>query len=630
MGYGKESLAKDSLWKDAHLFRTKNMFERDKNQPSVIIWSLGNEAGNGVNFEATYAYMKSVDQTRPVQYEQAGTGYNTDIMCPMYASIEQMEKYATENPAKPYIQCEYAHSMGNSTGNLQDYWDVIAKYPSLQGGFIWDWVEQGIARTTENGVKYWAYGGDFGPDTVPSDGNFCCNGLINPNRTIKPALLEVRKVYQHIRFKAVDLSKGEIEIFNQYFFTDLNEFAFACEIIADGQILKQGVLEDIQLAPQQRTTIKLDITAEIAPNTEYFLTIKAKNKTQKGILSAGTLLAYEQFALPVYKKATPDNQPIAQKMEYTENDSLITIEGKSFKLVFDKKNATLKSYDFEGKSLISSGPVPDFWRAPTDNDFGNRLYIRSKVWRKAGERKSVQSAKLTKSGDRLGIDFRFDLLDEEQKAIAAYTSVYTVSPDGVVQMDNQFKMTQEGLPEIIRFGMNLVLPREFDQISWFGRGPQESYEDRKTGALVGLYSGAVADQYVAYIRPQENGNKTDVRWAAITNKDGYGLQFAGLPLIAVTAHHQTMEDFESLAPTYGQLREGEVRNNRHLSDVVPQDLTSVHIDYGQMGVGGDNSWGALTHKEYRLTEKAYRYSFKIAPLKPGENLVNKAKILRSN
>ncbi|MDD4032433.1 MAG: beta-galactosidase small subunit [Bacteroidales bacterium] len=331
----------------------------------------------------------------------------------------------------------------------------------------------------------------------------------------------------------------------------------------------------------------------------------------------------------MYKKKIIDNLTITQKIKHTENDSLITIEGKSFNLVFDKKNATLKSYDFEGKSLISSGPVPDFWRAPTDNDFGNQLYIRSKVWRKAGERKSVQSTKLTESEDRLRIAFLFDLLDEEQKAIAEYTSVYTVFPDGVVHVDNQFKMKQEALPEIVRFGMNLVMPREFDQISWFGRGPQESYEDRKTGALVGLYSGAVADQYVAYIRPQENGNKTDVRWAAITNKEGYGLQFAGLPLIAVTAHHQTMEYFESLAPTYGQLREGEVRNNKHMSDVVPQNLTSVNIDYRQMGVGGDNSWGALTHKEYRLTEKTYRYSFKIAPLKPGENLVNKAKILRS-
>ncbi|MCA1759773.1 MAG: glycoside hydrolase family 2, partial [Bacteroidales bacterium] len=223
MGYGEESLAKDPVWKEAHLFRTRNMYERDKNQPSIITWSLGNEAGNGVNFMATYNYLKSVDQTRPVQYEQAHGGENTDITCPMYMRIEGMVQYAESNPTKPLIQCEYAHAMGNSVGNLQDYWDVIEKYDALQGGFIWDWVDQGLLTTNEEGEEFWAYGGDFGPDTVPSDGNFCLNGLVEPDRTVKPHLLEVKKVYQYIGFEPADLKNGVINIKNKYAFRNLSD-----------------------------------------------------------------------------------------------------------------------------------------------------------------------------------------------------------------------------------------------------------------------------------------------------------------------------------------------------------------------------------------------------------------------
>lgn len=627
MGYGKESLAKNPEWKDAHLFRTKNMFERDKNQPSVIIWSLGNEAGNGINFEATYAYLKSVDESRPVQYEQAHGGDNTDINCPMYARFKNLEDYAKSNPTKPLIQCEYAHSMGNSTGNLQDYWDIYEKYPNLQGGFIWDWVDQGLLTKDSLGNKYWAYGGDFGADTIQNDGNFCINGIINPDRTIKPELIEVGKVYQNIAFKPVDLKSGEIEIQNKYCFTNLSEFNFDWEVVADGQIVKSGKIADLDLPPLSSKKVKLDVNVDVKPATEYFLNISASLKSEKGILPAGTKLAYEQMELPFAKKLTPEASSSLPKLTSTEDANSIVVEGKGFKATFSKKDATLSSYLLDGKEMLLNGPVPNFWRAPTDNDFGNGLDKRSHVWRKAGERKTVKSATVKKEGTNVVVAFNFDLNDDDNQPIANYISTYTVLGNGEMDVTDNFKETKDKLPEIVRFGMNLVMPREFDQMSWLGRGPHESYWDRKTSALVGLYSGSVADQYFAYIRPQENGNKTDVRWMSITNKDGVGFEFIGMPLLSVSAHHNIMEDFESPGRTDGRVRKGEKMVRRHINDVKPRDLTSVNIDYKQQGVGGDDSWGAWTHDEYRLRDKAYSYSFQICPLRAGDKPVEKAKVI---
>jgi len=627
MGYGKESLAKDPTWKNAHLFRTRNMFERDKNQPSVIIWSLGNEAGNGVNFEATYSYLKANDTSRPVQFEQAGTGANTDIFCPMYATMQDMENYAKGKPTKPLIQCEYAHSMGNSTGNLQDYWDLIEKYPVLQGGFIWDWVDQGILTKDAQGNKFWAYGGDLGSDTLPTDGNFCINGLINPDRTVKPTLIEVGKVYQHIGFKASNLENGEIEVLNKYSFTNLSEFSFNWEVVADGKVVKSGEITNLDLAPNSNKKVQLDIKVDAQPATEYFLNISANLKSTKGILPAGSRMAYEQFLLPISKKGVLASKKELPALSLKEEGNLFVVEGKGFKINFSKEDATLKSYQLKGKEMLLSGPVPNFWRAPIDNDFGNDLDKRSKVWRKAGERKTVKSATVKQIGNEVVVSFNFDLNDEKKQAIANYNSTYTVLGSGEVVVNNSFKMKKDSLPEIIRFGMNLVMPREFDQMSWLGRGPHESYSDRKTSALVGLYSGSVADQYFAYIRPQENGNKADVRWMSISNKDGLGLQFIGLPLLSVSAHHQIMEDFESPGRTDGSIKDYKHMVRRHTNDVKPRELTSVNIDYKQQGVGGDNSWGAWTHDEYRLREKTYEYSFRICPLVAGEKPVDKAKII---
>lgn len=612
MGYGEESLAKHKEWQGAHLYRTKNMFERDKNQPSVIIWSLGNEAGNGINFDATYDYLKSVDTTRPVQFEQAHGGRNTDITCPMYMQIEGMEKFATEKADKPLIQCEYAHAMGNSVGNLQDYWDLIEKYDVLQGGFIWDWVDQGLVKTNEKGEEYWAYGSDFGPKNVPSDGNFCINGLVNPDRSVKPGLLEVKKVYQNIGFKAVDLNKGIVSIKNKYSFLNLSLFDIEWEINGDGNVIAKGKLNEFKLAPNKSVNQNLKYKFTAKAGVEYFLTINAKLKKDWSLVEAGTILASEQFKLPVYIPIKKSDTSKLAYLSLNENDKLVSIAGKGFSIEFDKLTGRISSFKKGEREFLISGPVPNFWRAPIDNDFGNGLDKRSRTWRKAGENRKVTNLSVSqKANNIISVAFDYNLENEAKEIIAKYNSEYTVYGSGDVVISNHFKMTKNDLPEIVRMGMNLVMPRNFDQMSWLGRGPQESYSDRKTGAFVGLYSGSVADQYWAYIRPQENGNKTDVRWMTITNSEGEGLLFSGMPLLEVSAHHNILEDFESIERTDGRQVDGVNVMNRHTTDVQARDLTSVNIDYKQMGVGGDNSWGAWTHDEYRLTKKEYKYSFRI-------------------
>jgi beta-galactosidase len=626
MGYGEESLAKDPDWKEAHLFRTRNMYERDKNQPSIIIWSLGNEAGNGVNFMATYDYLKSADQTRPVQYEQAHGGENTDITCPMYMRIEGMEKYAQGNPTKPLIQCEYAHAMGNSVGNLQDYWDVIEKYDVLQGGFIWDWVDQGLLTTNEDGEEFWAYGGDFGPEDVPSDGNFCNNGLVDPDRKGKPSLLEVKKVYQHIGFEPADLKNGVITIKNKYAFRNLSDFVFNLEITGDGEIVKSWEIEGIQVAPGEKTRITFDTSFDTEPGVEYFVNMNALLKNEDGLLKAGTELAAEQFILPVFVPAGKVNLSNFPGITVDENDNSITVSGEGFTVEFDKTAGVMSSYKKDETEFLESGPLPNFWRAPIDNDFGNNLHNRSRVWREAGKNRQVATVSVNRKANNLAeVIFNFNLVNEASEKIADYRSVYAVYGSGDVVVDNHFKMTKDDLPEIVRMGMNLIMPRRFDQIAWLGRGPHESYQDRKTSAFVGLYEGSVADQYQAYLRPQENGNKTDVRWLAITDAAGNGLFFEGLPHLEVSAHHNLLEDFESMERTDGRQVDGAVVENRHTTDVKPRDLTSVNVDYKQMGVGGDNSWGARTHDEYRLTENEYQYSFRMKAIASGEKPTELAK-----
>ncbi len=630
MGYGKESLAKDSTWYGAHLFRTRNMFERDKNNPAVIIWSLGNEAGDGTNFIKTYGWLKSKDNSRPVQYEQAKTSDHTDLFVPMYDKIDDLVKYASTNPQKPLIQCEYAHAMGNSTGNLQDYWDVIETHDHLQGGCIWDWVDQGLLTTNEKGEKFWAYGGDFGPKDVWTDGNFNCNGLVDANRNPHPGLYEVKKVYQYIGFKALDINSGKFQVINKYDFVDLKNFSFDWRVEADGVKVAEGKLPAFNLPAHAKSRFMVPYNLDPEPGKEYFLIFSAKTITPTDLIPAGHEVAYEQFKLPLQK--APLTSVPKGKLTLSREAGLAQIHGANFVIAFDLVKGKIKSLVLGGKEILNeeNGPVPNFWRAPTDNDFGNGLDKRCKVWRKAGDNRKVTAVKIKQVSDTLvTVTLTFDLPGLKGETIARYESAYKVYSDGELEVLNKYTALGISLPEIPRMGMNLQLAREYENMKWFGRGPQENYWDRNSGALIGLYGGKVKDQYWAYIRPQENGNKTDVRWVSFLNNSGNGLLFIGMPLLSVSAHHNLMEDFESPVRTVGRIYDGQTVVNRHTKDVKERNLVSVNIDYKQMGVGGDNSWGDFTHPEYLLKDKVYNYSFRLKLIQNGDDLNSIARTTRT-
>jgi beta-galactosidase len=623
MGYGEKSLAKNPDWGLAHLHRIKRMVERDKNHPSVVIWSMGNEAGNGINFEECYRWIKQRDPSRPIHYERAELAWNTDIYCPMYPSIEELEQYAKTKPARPLIMCEYAHSMGNSTGNLQDYWDVIEKYPALQGGCIWDWVDQGFAKKNEKGELFWAYGGDYGPPGTPSDANFCCNGLVAPDRTPHPALWEVKKVYQPARFELaehVDKDSGEVKISltNKYDFLTLEPELYNVHwtLLKNGMEVAEGTLPCPQVAPWKKGLLLIKLPAEvISQEGETFLNLelKAKKELAHGLIPAGHVIASEQITLsglpgekealkPATSGKTTVNWPKLKVKENRENKNLVSVLGQDFVLTFDRNEGRLISYKIKNVELLKDGPRPNFWRAPTDNDFGNRMPVRLKVWREASLNRQVKSFSLnkTKSGEVVArVEFFLPSVEASQ------TVVYTVARDGSVKIENEFKPAHpEKLPEIPRVGMLLGMADGFDQVEYYGRGPQENYCDRKTAAFVGIYRTNKDEQVIPYVSAQEFGNRTDTRWLLITNKDGYGLKFIGQPLFEFSAIPYTPEDL-----TLNK------RGEKHFVDVPRRSNLYVTIDLKQMGVGGDDSWGAKPHPQYLIQPQSYSWSFILQPVR---------------
>ncbi|HUU29895.1 MAG TPA: glycoside hydrolase family 2 TIM barrel-domain containing protein [archaeon] len=600
IGYDPDkTLANKPEWKKAHLDRTVRMVERDKNHPSVIIWSLGNEAGDGPNFEATSAWIHQRDPSRPVQYERAELRPHTDIYCPMYARIEEIEAYASRPQKRPLIMCEYAHAMGNSVGNLKDYWDVIEKYPQLQGGFIWDWVDQGLRKKNEEGQEFWAYGGDFGD--YPNDGNFLINGLVFPDRVPHPSLYEVKKVYQYIKVKPVDLTKGAVEIFNNYDFSSLDFVEATWELKADDLVLQSGVLPKLNLGPHQSRKIRIPFQKpEIKPGTEYWLNLSFARSQASPLVPEGHEVAWEQFALPFAAiESTPVDMKDLPALQLAESPGQAEVKGQDFSVVIDKENAMLISYRYRGQELIKRGPVPNFWRAPIDNDRGNGMPDRLGVWRKAGEIRQVRKVAVKKVSPKL---VRVEAAVYLPAVQADYELSYSIFATGDLVVSNSFNPGREQ-PDMPRYGMRMTIPGEFSSFTWYGRGPHETYQDRKSGARVGIYSGTVDEQLVPYVRPQENGNKTDVRWVALTNDQGVGLLAVGMPLLSVSAQHYTMQDFEKAG---------------HPFELSRRDDITLNLDYKQMGVGGDDSWGALPHPEYRLPVKPYSYSFRLRPFSYGE------------
>ena len=628
MGYNKDvTLADKPEWAGAHLDRMKRMVERDKNHPSIIIWSMGNEAGDGHNFLNGYRWIKNRDFSRPVQYERAEKSTNTperhtDIWCDMYATIDEIEAYA-RNPKnnRPMIMCEYAHAMGNSTGNLQDYWDVIEKYPKLQGGFIWDWVDQGFLRTDDNGEKYWAYGGDYGDPGIPSDGNFNINGLVWPDRNPHPGLFEVAKVYQYVGFQPTDLKKGFVKITNKYDFTNLGDFSIEWEIVTDGKQVSSGKVPVTDLKPKESVLAHVPVSdIKPVPGHEYFLNFRVSRSDEWNYVPENHVYARAQFELPVEVKQVPVKAANLPALQTKTTDKNLIVSGVNLKVVFDLTTGRLTSYNFKGKELLKKGPEPDFWRPPTDNDYGYDMDKRLVLWKKAGERTVVTKADISQPElGKVVITFNYDIPDAAGKKVAGYATTYTVYGSSDVVVKNQFSKLSDNIPEIPRMGMQMQLPAEFSNLKWFGRGPQENYADRKTAAFVGLYESTVADQYTPYIRPQENGYKTDTRWLALTNDNGNGVLISGEPLVCFEALNNIHDDFESPGKL-SQYRKDAKTANTHTNDVKPRDFVNLNVDLGQMGVGGDNSWGALIHPQYRLLAKKYEYSFRIRPIAREDDL----------
>ena len=633
MGYDKDvTLADKPQWAAAHLDRMQRMVERDKNHPSVIIWSMGNEAGDGHNFLNGYKWIKGRDITRPVQYERAEKSTNTperhtDIWCDMYATIEEIEAYA-KDPKKdrPMIMCEYAHAMGNSTGNFQDYWNVIEKYPKLQGGFIWDWVDQGFLKINENGEKYWAYGGDYGELGTPSDGNFNINGLVWPDRTPHPGLFEVNKVYQYVGFEPVDLRTGMIKIKNKYDFTNLSEFNFDWEVVSDGKVVQSGKVPFPDFRPKAEIAFQLPLKKiDPVPGAEYFLNMRISRSDEWNSVPEDHVYATAQFKLPVEGKPVSQRENKLAVLQTKTVDKKLEVSGVDMKIIFDLVNGRLISFNYKSKEIFKKGPEPDFWRPPTDNDYGWDMDQLLGVWKKAGERTTVTKANISQPElGKVVVTFNYDIPDASGKKIAGYATTFTIYGSADIVIKNQFSKISDAIPEIPRMGMQMQIAEEFTNLKWLGRGPHENYVDRKTSADVGLYESTVADQYTPYIRPQENGYKTDTRWLTLTNDNGTGVLVSGDPVICFAALNNIHDDFESPGKL-SQYRKDAKTANTHTIDVKPRDFVNLNIDFGQMGVGGDNSWGARIHKQYRLLDKKYEYSFRVRPVVKEDDILKLAK-----
>jgi len=805
MGYGPASLAKNPEWLDAHMNRTMRMVERDKNHPSVIIWSLGNEAGDGPNFEATSAWIKRRDPSRPVHYEQAGRRPHTDIVCPMYPRPRQLAEYAAQPQTRPYIMCEYSHAMGNSSGGMWAYWSNIYSLPYLQGGCIWDWVDQGLRKpipasspfedrsprklkfslpqnvlsegflagpvrlpdashlnitgpiTLEAWVKpvptdghacfiskgdtqwalqvargdaleffvydpdnetwvttetplpndwagrwhhvagvfdgselrlyldgkrvgttqyngkvartaypveiggnsqvegrevaglireariysralsdaeianpargsdpalafwlklqgqtpgpaaeqkgfFWAYGGDFGPPGTPSDDNFCCNGLVTPDREPHPGLFEVKHIYQYVHCKPVDLAARVIQIKNWYDFLNLKDIATVhWRLTGDGIELQSGQIPTPDLPPRATTNITVPVKPfKPQPGVEYFLELSFRLKSDTAWAKAGHELAWEQFKLPDAAPAQIAKATTAPRLRLSQDKSRVTVTGKGFTVVFDKATGTLGSWKLDGTELVHSPLRPDFWRAPTDNDRGRNMARSQGIWQYAHqeaklERFSVEEVRKSNA-------VKITAVHHLPKVDARWQTVYTVYATGDIRVEANFKPGKTDLPKLPRIGMQMAVTPGFEYISWLGPGPHETYCDRKD-AKIGLYSGTVSEQfYWHYTEPGESGNKVEVRWVALRNNNGIGLLVVGQPLLSVNALHYTTDDLQSA---------------KHPFELTKRDFITLNLDLKQQGVGGDDSWGAWPHEEHLIPCQEYSYAFLLRPLKSG-------------
>lgn len=602
-----KTLGNKPSWKGAHLQRMQRMVERDKNHPSIIIWSMGNEAGNGYNFYEGYLWLKSRDLSRPVQYEGSVFNYDTyttlfdtDIDNPMYPTPDGMLRYVKNNPApeKPFIMCEYSFLEGNCFGNAKDYWDIIRQHPKhFQGAFVWEFSDKNLLDV-RNGDSIYTYGGDYGPKNVPSSGNHFSNGIFYPDRRPNPHAVELKKLYQDIH---TTLAGDSLRIYNEAFFRDAKNVRLNWQMLQDGKPVQEGTVEEVNVSPHGTRTIKLPCT--VPTNGEVFLNLSYRLKEAEPLLPNGFEVATEQLRL---RNAAKKEVAVAAKgkVSLVRNDSFCTVYSASATIGFDAKTGWLRSYNIAGVEYIESGfsPKANFWRAPTDLDMGANLPHKLKAWRAASNGFVLTGFGASETNGVVNVSATYNL----PEVYAALQMRYTVNAAGELLVEQTLLAdTIKAVSVLPRFGFRWILPEGFESLAYYGHGPAENYVDRNYAAHVGLYEQTVSGQFYPYIRPQETGNKTGVRWLEVKAKAGHGLHIQSDTLLSTCVLHFYDEDLD----------DGEEKRQRHAGEVKPRTQTQLHIDLAQMGVGGINGWGAVPLPKYQLPYKNYSYRFTVSPLR---------------
>ncbi len=598
MGYDEETLAKNPAFEKMHMERNMRNVQRYFNHPSIIFWSLGNEAGYGPNFEKAYDWIKAEDPSRPVQYEQARIDGKTDIFCPMYYSYERCETYCQDpTKTKPLIQCEYAHAMGNSGGGFKEYWDLVRKYPKYQGGFIWDFVDQSIRWPGKNGVMIYAYGGDFNRYDASSE-NFCDNGLISPDRVPNPHMYEVGRIYQNIWTSGG--ADGRLSVFNENFFRDLSAYRMHWELLHNGISVKTGLVESLNVAPRETAAVAIDLGRKDFSRGEWLLNVSYEQKEREGLLPAGHIVARQQICLGGEPELSVELSENAAP-QFSEDEGFYMVRGNGFAIDINRYSGFITRYTVDGCEMLEEGSAitPNFWRAPTDNDFGANLQIKYAAWK--APRIRLEDISHSEEGGLCRIDCKFDIAD-----IAKLEIRYDIDSEGQVRISQ--KMAADPAKEVsnmFRFGMKIVMPESFDRIVYYGRGPLENYIDRNNCTDLGIWDQSVDEQFYPYIRPQETGTKTDIRWWNILNAAGNGLCVRSEAPFSASALHYSVESLD----------EGMRKTNAHSAEIAKSPFTTLLIDKAQMGMGCVNSWGAIPRPEYMLPYADYEFTYLLSPVK---------------
>jgi len=601
-------IGNEMSWLPAHMVRTQRMYYRDRNHPSIYSWSLGNEAGEGAVFKSTYQWLKDIDKNRIVQYEPAGKEDYTDIYCPMYPKPEYLINHGKSNSDKPSIMIEYAHAMGNSVGNLQDYWDIIETYPNLQGGYIWDWVDQSLEYKDEQGNPYLAYGHDYHPD-LPTDGNFLNNGLVDPYRNPHPHLTEVKKVYEPVQFNY--LGNGIIEIENKNFFTDFSDKKLQLKLLVDGKETILATDIDVDVPAQSKTKMSFkEIAIDLKTKSDIILEVSLIQADATNIIPEGHEIAWDQFMLNRGQSTSSNSEGIPLNISTSEGS--ISIKNDKTDLIIDSKSGEIISWIFNGEEITSQAIKPNFWRPPTDNDLGNNMHKWAKIWQDATYNYTAQLvSNPTKTSDGISYAVTYKLPKIDADVIVNYN----ISNHGTLDIDFKFKPNEQDLPNMPRLGMYLNLTENFTNVSWYGKGPTESYWDRKTGLKTGVFNNNAKDAFERYPRPQETANKTDVRWISVSSNQISLKAVGNNTLLNSSVWPFAMKEIDFNPEDAGESASGLVPvTKKHGADIKIGETIQWNIDYLQMGVGGDTSWGRLVHPEYTIqANKTYNYAFSIRP-----------------